>query len=291
MEAVILAPGEGEIISDRAERTVRIKVGLDAIAVTETRYEAGERGPEPHVHDRHTDAFYVLEGEILFGLGPDVEELTGTAGSFVAAPPGVVHTFRNASSRRARYLNFHAPSERFHDHLREVRDGRESDWFDQQDPPADGGRPRSDAVFLRGNEGEHISVARSTLVVKGATDGTDGFLFLSETTLEPAFPGPPPHVHRTLHDLFYVLDGTLTLRAGEDRIEAVPRSFACFPPGVVHTFSNADGDQPVRFLNVNTPAGWERYMRELGAAFDRTASPTPDEIARIARRYDFEAAA
>jgi hypothetical protein len=71
----------------------------------------------------------------------------------------------------------------------------------------------------------------------------------------------------------------------------VPRSFACFPPGVVHTFSNADGDQPVRFLNVNTPAGWERYMRELGAAFDRTASPTPDEIARIARRYDFEAAA
>jgi quercetin dioxygenase-like cupin family protein len=291
MEAVILAPGEGEIISDRAERTVRIKVGLDAIAVTETRYEAGERGPEPHVHDRHTDAFYVLEGEILFRLGPNVEELTGAAGSFVAAPPEVVHTFRNASSGRARYLNFHAPSERFHDHLREVRDGRESDWFDQQDPPADGGRPRSDAVFLRGDEGERISVARSTLVVKGATDGTDGFLFLSETTLEPGFPGPPPHVHRTLHDLFYVLEGTLTLRAGGERIEVAPGSFACFPPGVVHTFSNADGDQPVRFLNVNTPAGWARYMRELGAAFDRTAPPTPDEVARIARRYDFEVAA
>lgn len=290
MEPVILAPGEGEVVSDRPERTVLIKAGLEAIAVTETRYEPGERGPDPHVHHRHTDAFYVLEGEILFGIGPEVDEVTGAAGSFVAAPPGVVHTFRNASSGWARYLNFHAPSERFHDNLRAARDGIQSDWFDQHDPPANGGRPRSDAVFLRGGEGERISVARSTVIVKGATVGTDGFLFLSESTLEPGFAGPPPHVHRTLHDLFYVLDGTLTLRVGEERIEAPPGSFACFPPGVVHTFSNADGNQPVRFLNVNTPAGWERYMRELGAAFDRTP-PTPDEVARIASRYDFEVAA
>lgn len=291
MEPVVLAPEEGEIISDRAARTVRIKAGFEPITVTETRYEPGERGPDPHVHDNHTDAFYVLEGEVLFGLGPDVEEVTGSSGSFVAAPPGVVHTFRNASSRRARYLNFHAPSGQFHDYLRDVREGRESDWFDQRDPPAGGGRPRSDAVVLHGGQGERVAVGSSAVLLKGTSDGTDGFLFLAETTIEPGFPGPPPHVHRTLHDLFYVLEGTLILRVDDDWIEAAPGSFACFPPGSVHTFSNADGDGPVRFLNVNTPAGWERYMRDLGAAYADGRPPTPDEIGRIASRYDLVVAA
>ena len=57
----------------------------------------------------------------------------------------------------------------------------------------------------------------------------------------------------------------------------------------VHRFSNP-GDEPVRFLNLNTPAGWEGYMRELGAAFADGGAPTPDEIGRIASRYDFQVA-
>ena len=60
--------------------------------------------------------------------------------------------------------------------------------------------------------------------------------------------------------MFYVLEGTLTLRLGDREIEAGPGSFACVPPGVVHTFRN-DSDDPVRMLNFNTPAGWENYTR------------------------------
>ncbi|MBV8734430.1 MAG: hypothetical protein JO120_06600, partial [Solirubrobacterales bacterium] len=42
-----------------------------------------------------------------------------------------------------------------------------------------------------------------------------------------------------------------------------------------------------RFLNFNTPAGWENYMRDLGEA--AKAGPlTPDVIGRIASRYDFQ---
>jgi mannose-6-phosphate isomerase-like protein (cupin superfamily) len=287
--AILLRPGDGETISDRAERTVLIKAGIDAITVTETRYEAGEEGPEPHIHRRHTDAFYVLEGTIVFGLGPDVRRMEAAAGSFVAAPPGVVHTFRNDGPARARYLNFHAPSERFHDHLREARDGLESSWFDQDDPPEDGGRPVSDAVALGPGEGERIDVGGSSVLVKGASEGTDGELFLSETTIAPGFPGPPPHVHRRLHDLFYVLDGTLTVHVAGDEVEAGPGTFACFPPGVVHTFANPTAER-VRFLNFNTPAGWEGYMRDLGAAFSGERQPTSAEIGAIAARYDFEPA-
>ena len=287
-DAIVLAPGAGEVISDRAERTVRIKVGTAAIAVTETRYEGGERGPDPHVHFGHTDAFYVLEGEVTYGLGPDVELTEAPARSFVAAPPRVVHTFRNEGPARARYLNFHAPSGAFADYLRAMRDGGEADWFDQRDPPADGGRPRDDAVVLLPGAGERIEAGASTLVLKATSDGTDGMFFLSETTVPAGFPGPPPHRHRELHDMFYVLEGTLTLRNGAEEVAAPPGTFAYFPPGAVHTFSNGT-DEPARFLNFNTPAGWERYMRELGAAL-ADGSPTPEKIGAIASSYDFEAA-
>jgi adenosylmethionine-8-amino-7-oxononanoate aminotransferase len=74
-----------------------------------------------------------------------------TAGTFVAAPPEVVHTFRNASGAEAIFLNFHAPSMGFADMLRARRDGHDEDAerFDQADPPPDGGRPVSEAVVSR----------------------------------------------------------------------------------------------------------------------------------------------
>ena len=285
-EGIVLEPGAGEVVTERAARTVQIKVDTEAIVVTETRYERGQSGPDPHIHLRHTDAFYVLEGELAFDVGPDRDVMPAPTGSFAAAPPGVVHTFRNEGPARARYLNFHAPSERFADHLRELRAGHDSAWFDQLDPPEDGGRPLDDARILRPGEGETLSVGRSSVVLKGTGDGADGHLFLSETSLEPDFLGPPPHVHRELHDLFYVLEGTLTLRTGANTVSATPGSLAWFPPGAVHTFANESGAS-VRFLNFNTPAGWESYMRDLAALQSQERPPTREEIGAVASRYDF----
>jgi mannose-6-phosphate isomerase-like protein (cupin superfamily) len=48
------------------------------------------------------------------------ETLRLGAGSFVAAPLGIAHTFGNPGSEPARLLNIHAPSLGFHDWLRTV---------------------------------------------------------------------------------------------------------------------------------------------------------------------------
>ena len=88
--------------------------------------------------------------------------------------------------------------------------------------------------------------------------------------------------------MFYVLDGVLTMRLGDETHALDPGTFVCVPPGVAHTFSNA-GDAPARFLNFNTPAGWEEYMRELGEAA-QTGPLTPDVIGQIASHYDFQIA-
>jgi len=145
-----------------------------------------------------------------------------------------------------------------------------------------------DPVIYGPGEGEHHDAGSAQIFIKAAGEHTGGSFFLAESTLAPGFAGPPPHRHRGLHDMFYVLEGTLTLRLGGQEIEAGPGSFACVPPGVVHTFRN-DSEGPVRLLNFNTPAGWENYMRDLAAA-SSDGPPAPEEIAKIASRYDFRLA-
>ena len=150
--------------------------------------------------------------------------------------------------------------------------------------------PNPRAVILEPGGGERITVGASTLSIKAETATTGGTVFMSETELELGFPGPPPHVHDRLHDMFYVLEGVLTFVVDGETIDARPGTFVCVPPGTVHTFTNRSG-APVRFLNLNTPAGFEGYMRELGEAFSGGgAPPTPAEMGAIASRYDFRPA-
>jgi quercetin dioxygenase-like cupin family protein len=118
-EAVLLAAGEGERLNG-PNRVATIKVGREELSMIEFELEPGFEGPDPHEHDDHIDSFYVLEGEAEFLM--DGETLRLGAGSFVAAPLGVVHTFSNPGPGRARLLNVHAPSIGFHDWLRTVSD-------------------------------------------------------------------------------------------------------------------------------------------------------------------------
>jgi mannose-6-phosphate isomerase-like protein (cupin superfamily) len=143
------------------------------------------------------------------------------------------------------------------------------------------------ATVHRPGEGEEIG-GPTAVTIKATGEETNGSFYLGEVVVAPGFPGPPPHLHERLRDMFYVLDGTLTIRLGDETTELPAGSFVRAPPGVVRTFSNP-GKTPVRFLNFNTPAGWENYMRDLGAALAE-GTPSQEEIGEIASRYDFRVA-
>jgi quercetin dioxygenase-like cupin family protein len=115
IDAIFLSAGEGERL-EKDKRVATIKAGRDELALVEFELEPGFEGPEPHSHESHIDSFYVAEGKADFLL--DGEEVRLGAGSFVAAPAGVEHTFWNAGPGRARLVNVHAPSAGFHDYLR-----------------------------------------------------------------------------------------------------------------------------------------------------------------------------
>lgn len=151
---VFLRREDGEIITNREEREVVLLAERPELTITWSRYAAGGRGPDLHVHREHTDAFYVLEGELAFEVGPAAERIRVGAGGFVAVPPNVTHAFLNDSSADASWLNFHAPDMGFAAYLRAARDGVGDTAWDSFDPPADGGLPSAGVTVAGPGEGE-----------------------------------------------------------------------------------------------------------------------------------------
>jgi quercetin dioxygenase-like cupin family protein len=250
---LLLAPGEGETTTDRPERTLRILCELEQLIVSWFRYEPGEEGPDPHVHRQHSDAFYVIEGEVDFGLGPDVTRITAGPETFAGAPPNVVHSFKNSSDTTAIFLNIHAPSMGFGDVLR----GGGYEHFDQFDPPADGGRPFEDAIVRAAGAGEPIEHEHTSHRIQAELPE----LSVIEMTFRPEFEGVDPHTHDDLVDAFYVLAGEAGFVVGDEVRRAGPGSFLAAPPGARHGFFNP-GPADLRVLNFHAPdAGFVGRLR------------------------------
>jgi quercetin dioxygenase-like cupin family protein len=65
-------------------------------------------GPPPHVHSREEEAFYILEGEIMFTVNG--EKVVALAGMFANMPVGTPHSFKNESDQPAKMLISVAPA-------------------------------------------------------------------------------------------------------------------------------------------------------------------------------------
>jgi quercetin dioxygenase-like cupin family protein len=281
-EAIVNGSGEGELLASR-DRTYLVKAARPELCLIEYDVGPDYEGANPHYHERHTDAFYVLAGELEFTIGRETG-LVAPAGSAVVAPPGVVHAFTNASGGRVRFLNVHAPDAGFTDYLRAALQ-RQPGSFDSVD--VDGPQEPGGGTILGPGEGTTYQVGTATSLFKATREATGGFFSLAEVTIQPGTSGPPPHSHRELLDSFYVLEGTLSVRVGADETDAPAGTYACIPPGIVHTFAN-ESAEPVRFLNLNTPGGWEDYIRDLAAATPAGGPPDPRVMGEILARHDLE---
>jgi quercetin dioxygenase-like cupin family protein len=112
---IVVEPGGGEAISGGT--SVRhVKVDIESLHLTEYTVQTAPMGAL-HTHERHADAFYVLEGELEVALSETETILLGPGG-FAVAPPGAVHAF--GVPERARFLNIHAPGMSFAAYLREI---------------------------------------------------------------------------------------------------------------------------------------------------------------------------
>jgi quercetin dioxygenase-like cupin family protein len=256
-------------VTDTPERTVSIRLALEDVVITESRYAAGERGPDLHVHRLHTDSFHVLAGTFTLSLTDGDHTLA--PGTFGLVPPHVVHAFRNDGPDEVRFLNMHAPGVGFDRYVQEIGGTGEefraelAARFDQHPPPADGGLDPAAVIVLPAGEGERLGET----IVKVARPE----LSLLEFDVPPGG-SVDLHFHKRQSDSFYVLDGELEFQVGRETVRAAAGALVLAPAEVVHCFRNVEGST-ARLLNIHAPGGFAEYRRALAEL--RNTGVEPDD--------------
>ena len=90
-----------------------------------------------------------------------------------------------------------------------------------------------------------------------------------EMTL-PVGSAPPLHVHDDLDDTWYILEGEMVVRCGDDELVVGAGHWVSMPRGVPHTF-RVVGDREARILLVHDNASFRDLIRDLGSSGRRTS--------------------
>jgi mannose-6-phosphate isomerase-like protein (cupin superfamily) len=83
-----------------------------------------------------------------------------------------------------------------------------------------------------------------------------------EAAVAPKTMGPPPHIHKDLDEICYVLEGTASVLVGEEVYEVQAGGFHLRPRGIPHTFWNA-GNEKLRFMDLYFNQNFEDYLEEV----------------------------
>ena len=119
------------------------------------------------------------------------------------------------------------------------------------------------------------------------TDETyNGGFSLVEHPMGPRKLAAPLHRHSREDEYSYVLEGRMGALLGDDVVYAEPGDLVHKPRNQWHTFWNA-GEAPCRILEIISPAGFERFFREL-VDMGGVAEADPETFAQLRERYGLE---
>lgn len=215
-------------------------VDIEQFRADEIRTDPGDVAPLGLA--QHSEAFFLLQGELTFRIGDEEHRVERETWTFV--PSAVEYTLAVTGDEPARFLRIRVPSSGL---------GRE-------------------AVIRRtgGSDGEKITdrpERRATLLV----DADE--LTITEFDYGPGERGAKPHVHREHADAFFVVEGEFTFHL-RDGSKALPAgTLVVFPPGVVHGFDN-DSAAHARCFNFHLPSfDFADYLRGRKPDFDQHDPP------------------
>ena len=149
-----------------------------------------------------------------------------------------------------------------------------------------------------------MGTTAASVKLVGPDDGLEGFLgsigvrfmidgpeaaerfSLVEHPMSPRALAAPLHLHTREDEYSFVLEGRMGALLGGEVVEAGPGDLVFKPRNQWHTFWNA-GDVPCRILEIISPAGFERFFREL-VEMGGVAQADPEAFAQLRERYGLE---
>jgi uncharacterized cupin superfamily protein len=275
---------EGDIAF--ARRRLGAAAGSVGIGCSLYLVPAGARQMPVHVHGDEEEIFYVLGGSGLsWERGEACEVAAGDA--IVQRPNGPPHTFL-AGESGLELLAFGSGSETSLSYL--PRAGvmwAGPHWVPLDSPhpfraeaqagpverPEVGSRP-GNVVALADVEPHRFSGAEARLLGRAGGAVKAG---LNHVRLPAGVGGAPPHCHALEEELFYVLEGSGTLRLNGDNHPLRAGDVVARPPstGVAHSLLAGEGGMTYLVYGTREPADYVHYpetgqvrLRGLGVTLD-----------------------
>jgi quercetin dioxygenase-like cupin family protein len=121
---------------------------------------------------------------------------------------------------------------------------------------------------------DHISV-------KTPMELTDGRVSVVEDVLKPGF-HLPAHRHRSMVEIFYILEGEVTFAFEDETVIATPGTTVTVPPNVRHEVTCPGG---ARLVTIFTPGGFDLHLAEL-ATLTPVQLDDAEFIRELGERYD-----
>jgi mannose-6-phosphate isomerase-like protein (cupin superfamily) len=125
--------------------------------------------------------------------------------------------------------------------------------------------PKRAGIALTPDEGRSYPMGRISAVFKADGKETGGRYSISEWWLELHTEGPGAHSHAE-DDIFYVIEGTMSVLIGDRWVDAPRGSFVLVPGGLTHDFQNRSA-QRAGILNFSIPGNFETEMPAIAEWF------------------------
>lgn len=135
---------------------------------------------------------------------------------------------------------------------------------------------------LQQGEGRAYDWRGHLFTIKAAAAETDGRLAFWEFIAKKG-DEPHNHTHDDVDEIFYVLEGSLTVRCGGDEFDVGENGFVFLPRNVEHGYT-IHNDGPVRLLGLSTPSDFGDHIEATGTRLaEREAASRRDALLRDPR--------
>lgn len=126
-------------------------------------------------------------------------------------------------------------------------------------------KKKREPIVLPPGGGRAYPMGRISSVFKADRDETESRYSISEWWLEPNTKGPGAHVHDE-DDVFYVLEGTMSILLCDRWVDAPKGAFVLVPGGLTHDFENRTSER-AGVLNISAPGDFEEAMPGIAEWF------------------------
>ena len=135
--------------------------------------------------------------------------------------------------------------------------------------------------IIRPGEGIEYEWSSDHIFVKTIGEITDGRVSMVEDTIKPGF-HLARHHHKKMVEVFYILDGELTLIFDDETVVATAGTTVNVPQNVWHEAKSENG---AKMLSLFSPAGFEDYLAEMKTLTDEQFA---DEVfmTALSEKYD-----